>query len=94
MNQGITTKSVNFPQVDLPMQAGGHRLLNVHKNIPGVLRDITGIVSELGANISAQYLATDADIGYLVMDLDNVLSDKVNERIRQLPVSIKTRILY
>lgn len=94
MNEGSTMKSVNFPQVDLPVQQGGHRLLNVHKNVPGVLRDINGIISELGANIQAQYLSTDSDIGYLVMDLDKALSEKVQERIRALPTSIKTRILF
>lgn len=94
INNGSTTGAVNFPKVDLPVQQDFHRLLNVHQNVPGVLRDINKIVSDLGANIRGQYLATDSDIGYLVMDLEKTEAQEVNERIKGLKTSIKTRILY
>ena len=94
VNEGATAGSVNFPQVDLPLTPGKHRILNVHKNVPGVLRDINHMVSDLGANIAAQVLATDPDIGYLVMDLDQDVSRDVKNAMAQLPNSIKTRILY
>jgi D-3-phosphoglycerate dehydrogenase len=58
------------------------------------LRDINHIVSDRGANIRAQQLATDADIGYLVMDLDQDVSDDVKRDIAALASSVKTRILY
>jgi hypothetical protein len=63
--QGATTGAVNFPQVELPPSPGTHRILNVHKNVPGVLRDISRVVSELNANIHSQMLSTDEHIGYL-----------------------------
>ncbi len=94
INNGSTTGSVNFPQVDLPIQRDSHRILNVHKNVPGVLKDINGIISDLGANIQAQYLSTDPDIGYLIVDLDQRVSEQVKERIKSLPTSIRTRILF
>ena len=94
INNGSTTGSVNFPNVDLPMQKDVHRILNVHQNVPGVLRDINKIVSELGANIRSQYLATDPNIGYLVMDMERAEATEVSERIRLLPTSIKTRMLF
>ena len=94
INNGSTRGAVNFPEIDLPILHGSHRILNVHKNVPGVLKDINGIVSDLGANIQSQYLGTDNDIGYLIVDLDRKLSDKVKDRIRDLPTSIRTRILY
>lgn len=94
INNGSTTGSVNFPQVDLPVKYEGHRILNVHKNVPGVLREINRIISDLGANILSQYLATDPQIGYLIMDLDKEVSDKVKEQISSLSTSIRTRILY
>ncbi|HEY2509532.1 MAG TPA: phosphoglycerate dehydrogenase, partial [Polyangiaceae bacterium] len=70
VNTGATPSAVNFPQVEMPQPKGTHRILNVHRNVPGVLRDINRIVSELNANIHAQVLSTDANIGYLIMDLD------------------------
>jgi D-3-phosphoglycerate dehydrogenase len=94
VSTGATRGAVNFPQVELPLTEGVHRILNVHKNVPGVLRDINKIVSDLGANIRAQVLATDSDIGYLVMDLDHDVSQDVKRAIAALETSIKTRILF
>jgi D-3-phosphoglycerate dehydrogenase len=62
--------------------------------VPGVLRDINRIVSDLNANIRSQMLATDPSIGYLIMDIDQDVSDDVSRAIGSLETSIKTRILY
>jgi D-3-phosphoglycerate dehydrogenase len=94
VNSGSTTNAVNFPKVDLTPTQDGHRILNVHKNIPGVLSEINRIVSDLGANIQAQTLSTNAEIGYLVLDTDRALSMEVKNAIETLKSSIKTRILY
>jgi D-3-phosphoglycerate dehydrogenase len=94
VDRGSTEGSVNFPPINMPPREDTHRVLNVHRNVPGVLASVTAIVSELGANIEAQQLSTTRDIGYLVMDVDRELSDAVCERIAKLPVSIKTRLLY
>jgi D-3-phosphoglycerate dehydrogenase / 2-oxoglutarate reductase len=94
INTGATTGAVNFPQIELPVEPGKHRILNVHKNVPGVLRDINRIVSDLQANIHSQRLATDANIGYLMMDLDQDVSNDVRKAISELDTNLKTRILY
>jgi D-3-phosphoglycerate dehydrogenase len=94
INQGSTAGSVNFPQIELPMPKQAHRILNVHRNVPGVLRDINRIVSDFNANIRAQLLSTDADIGYLIMDLDQDVSQDVKKAVGALETSIKTRILF
>ncbi|MBA3503638.1 MAG: phosphoglycerate dehydrogenase, partial [Deltaproteobacteria bacterium] len=94
VNAGATTGAVNFPQIECPVTSGAHRILNVHKNVPGVLRDINKIVSDNNANIRSQVLSTDPDIGYLMMDLDQDVSADVKKQIAALPTSIKTRILF
>lgn len=95
---GSTSGAVNFPQVDLPVhqtgKSGTHRILNVHRNEPGVLGEINSIVSQAGANIQAQYLSTDNKIGYLVMDVEKVNALPLCGEIKKLPRSIKTRIVY
>ncbi|MBN1206096.1 MAG: phosphoglycerate dehydrogenase [Myxococcaceae bacterium] len=93
VRSGATTSAVNFPQVEVPLIPGTHRILNVHRNIPGVLRDINRIVSDLNANIHAQMLSTDSNIGYLVMDLDQDVSAPVCDAIAALNTDIKTRIV-
>lgn len=91
---GSTSGAVNFPQVDLPIQKGTHRILNVHRNEPGVLGEINNIVSKAGANILAQYLSTDQKIGYLVMDVEKANAHPLADEIKKLSRSIKTRMLY
>lgn len=95
LKTGSTRGAVNFPNVDLPvLHKDCHRIVNVHKNVPGVLSEINGIVSEVGANIEAQSLATDPQIGYLVMDMAKVEAGQVAQKIAALETSIKTRVLF
>jgi D-3-phosphoglycerate dehydrogenase len=94
VNTGATTGAVNFPIMEVPPTPNTHRILNVHKNVPGVLRDINQVVSDLAANIRTQVLATDPNIGYLIMDLDQNVSEDVLRGMTALETSIKTRILY
>jgi D-3-phosphoglycerate dehydrogenase len=93
---GTTTSSVNFPEVALPKPvhpSSTQRVLNVHHNVPGVLRDIHTIVSATSANIEGQVLATDTNIGYLLMDLGKEVSADVQRGIAALTTSIRTRIV-
>jgi D-3-phosphoglycerate dehydrogenase len=88
---GATLGSVNFPAVDLAPTPGTWRVINVHHNVPGVLRDLSKVVSDRGANIHAQVLSTNAAIGYLVMDLDSDVAGQVVDDMRRLPTSISAR---
>ena len=94
VNAGATTGSVNFPQIEPPPLRGRHRLLNVHRNVPGVLSSINRIVSHAQANIESQILATNPAIGYLVMDLNREVSREVHVRMSALATNIRTRVLY
>ena len=94
LDRGSTEGAVNFPHINLPSIPETHRILNIHRNVPGALAGINGIVSAVGANIEAQQLATTRDIGYLVMDVNAEVSDEMCARISALPASVRTRILY
>ena len=91
---GSTTGAVNFPQVELPIVRDSHRILNIHRNVPGVLSSINSIIAAMGANIRAQYLETRGEVGYLIIDIDSDISQAVKNRIDELPTSIKTRLLF
>ncbi len=91
---GSTTGAVNFPQVELPVVRDCHRILNIHKNVPGVLSAINSIIAGMGANIRAQTLSTLAEVGYLIVDIDKEISDALRAAIDELETSIKTRILF
>jgi len=92
LESGSTEATVNFPSVSAAPAVRGHSLINVHRNHPGVLKDINEIVSASGANIESQQLATDPDIGYLVMTLDREPSAKILEQMKLLKSSIRTRV--
>ena len=94
LDQGSTLGAVNFPQVDLAMKAETHRMLNIHRNVPGVLSSINTIVARIGANISSQILSTNESVGYLIMDMDKDFSRDVKAEIDALPTTIKTRLLF
>ncbi len=90
---GSTATSVNFPVCDLPPTPGTWRLTHVHHNVPGVLRDVNRVIGDAGANIHAQLLSTNADIGYLVIDLDAAVTQQVVDGLRSLPHTIHARKL-
>jgi len=92
LETGSTQGAVNFPNQSLPYVDGTHRILNIHKNTPGVLKTINNILSVY--NIESQILLTKGDIGYLIVDVSAATSESIKNEISKLPTSIKTRILY
>lgn len=93
-DNGSSVGSVNFPEVGLPSHPGKHRLLHIHRNVPGVLSAINQVFSESGLNISAQYLQTNSDIGYVVIDTDVGHSELALKGIREVEGTIRTRVLF
>jgi D-3-phosphoglycerate dehydrogenase len=91
---GSTHGAVNFPQIDIAAKENSSRLLNVHKNEPGVLGKINTIISDSGANIDGQYLSTDETIGFLIVDVHTDHVDDLASEIKKLQRSIKTRVVY
>lgn len=94
LEQGSSVGAVNFPHVELPVVEQQHRVLNIHRNEPGVLSQINSLIAETGANIAAQYLATQSDIGYLIMDVGPELSREVKHKMDLLDANIRTRLLF
>lgn len=93
-NNGSTVSAVNFPQVALPEHVNTHRILHIHHNQPGILSQINQILSQNDINISAQYLQTQGDIGYVVTDIDQSSSQVALEKMREIEGTIRARVLY
>ena len=85
--------SVNLPNVDLAQKANTKRMVNIHKNEPGILSEINNIISTAGINIVGQSLSTDETVGYLVMDVHNDDIDELSVNIGGLSRSIVTRVV-
>jgi D-3-phosphoglycerate dehydrogenase len=93
-DNGSTLSSVNFPEVSLPAHAGSHRLLHIHKNTPGILSQINQFFSDNSINIRAQYLQTNANVGYVVTDIDEEYGKMALDHLNQIEGTIKARILF
>jgi D-3-phosphoglycerate dehydrogenase len=92
---GATLGAVNFPEAVLPARPRGARFLHVHRNHPGTLVAINEIFSRHGANIAGQYLQTDPEIGYVVVDAERLGdAQAVLEELRRLPGTVRARLLY
>lgn len=94
LEMGITTGSLTIPEMSLPPQEGTHRILHIHNNVPGVLSEINSTMSENKINILGQYLKTNDEIGYVVLDLDKKLSKNASDLLRLVKGTIKVRVLY
>src|ERR1700754_1496974 len=94
LEMGVTLGSHTVPSLSLPPQEGTHRILHVHRNVPGVLSEINLTLSQHGINILAQYLKTNDEIGYVVLDIDKRLSNQALELLKKVKQTIKTRLLY
>ncbi len=91
---GTSEGSHTVPPVSLPPQAGTHRILHIHQNIPGVLGEINSRLSARGINIVGQYLKTNDTIGYVILDMDSALSKEAFEILKDIKGTIKTRMIY
>jgi len=91
---GTSSGSHTVPEVNLPPQMGTHRILHIHRNIPGVLRDINTRLSDNGINVLGQYLKTNEEIGYVILDVDTELSREAFEILKEIGGTIKARMVY
>ncbi len=91
---GATLSAVNFPEVALPEHEGQHRLLHVHRNVPGVMGAINRVFSDNGINICGQYLQTRNDIGYVVIDVASEYSDMALTQLRSIEGTLRCRVLF
>ncbi len=95
LDKGTTIGNHSVPALSLPIQnTEHHRILNIHENVPGVLSHINSKLSELEVNITGQYLKTNEDIGYVVLDVEKSATLEALEEIRSIEHTIRARILF
>jgi D-3-phosphoglycerate dehydrogenase / 2-oxoglutarate reductase len=94
LEKGTTFGSHTIPALALPPQEGSHRILHIHDNVPGVLSEINTTLSKNNINILGQYLKTNEDIGYVVLDVDKQISSKALHLLKEVKHTIKVRMLY
>ena len=91
---GTSEGSHTVPPVSLPPQEGTHRILHIHRNVPGVLGEINSRLSSHGINIVGQYLNTNPEIGYVILDVDSKISKQAFELLKDVPGTLRARMVY
>lgn len=94
VNAGITASAVNFPEVNFTKMPTAHRIVNVHQNVPGVMKKINNLINSSEYNITNMNLATMGEIAYLVLDVDKAASQELAGGIKALDESLSTRVLF
>jgi len=94
INTGNSFTSVNLPNLQLPELHNAHRLLHLHKNVPGIMAKINSIFARYGINILGQYLKTTGNIGYLITDIDKAYEDDIIREFKKIDHTIRFRVLY
>lgn len=94
LEKGVSYGSHTVPPISLPPIAGAHRILHIHNNVPGVLSEINTLLAAKGVNIEGQYLKTNDRIGYVVLDVNQQLSQQAVTLLRGVKETIKVRLLY
>ena len=93
-DNGSTLSAVNFPEVSLPANNNAKRLLHIHQNKPGILNKVNQVFVDQNVNIAGQYLQTDPEIGYVVIDVQLEDSSEALKRLKEIDGTIKARVLY
>ena len=95
-DNGSTLSAVNFPEVALPEHPHSRRLLHIHRNVPGTLSRINELFSAGNINIDAQFLQTDGEVGYVVIDVsaDEAQANELKTKLAAIPGTLRSRVLY
>ena len=94
LERGVSNGSHSIPAISLPPVDGAHRILHIHNNVPGVLSAINTVMSKNKINIVGQYLKTNEEIGYVVLDVDSKLSKQALALLKEVKETIRVRLLY
>jgi D-3-phosphoglycerate dehydrogenase len=94
MNEGKTHTSCNFPDLQPPRISNAHRLIHIHKNVPGILAKINDVFARHNINIVAEFLVTNEQIGYVITDVNTGYDTEVLNQLKAIEHTIKFRLLY
>ncbi|WP_316826700.1 HAD-IB family phosphatase [Pedobacter miscanthi] len=94
MNTGATYLSANFPNLQLPKIEKSHRLIHIHKNVPGIMAKINTVFAKHDINIVSQFLMTNPEIGYAITDINAQYDKQLFKSLKKIEQTIKFRVLY
>ncbi len=89
LTTGSTTGAVNLPEVSLRERADQLRILHIHHNVPGVLSRLHATIAQVGLNINAEALDSNAHRSCVLLDVDQTDDPTVIEALGAMPETIR-----
>jgi D-3-phosphoglycerate dehydrogenase len=93
IDQGRTSLAVNMPRLSVGKKKDHTRLIHIHRNVPGVLATVNGLLAEHGVNIESQQLATTGEFGYVATDIVGRPAAEIVDKLRSMPETIRVSVL-
>ncbi len=93
LQNGNTRLSVNLPRCQLESASRDHRLLHIHRNIPGMLMAINRVFADRGINVERQVYDTKGAVGYAILDINQEWTDGLIRALEEIPNTIRFRVL-
>ena len=92
LENGNIRTSVNLPEMSME-RSGVQRLCILHKNVPGMLANITSLFGRDGVNVENLSNKSRGDYAYTMVDLGTKVAEGVIEDVRHQPNVIRVRVL-
>jgi D-3-phosphoglycerate dehydrogenase len=94
INSGSSEMSVTLPSLTMPLVKGAHRLIHIHKNVPGMLAQINSVLAVHNMNIEQQILKTNETVGYVITDVNKKYNGAVLRSLQNIPNTIRFRVIF
>lgn len=91
LEKGDIINSVNFPNVVVPM-TGDAKICVLHKNVEGILNNLTGAVSAAGMNIENMVCKSRKELAYTVLDVTGN-TDGIETTLKAVDSVISVRVI-
>ena len=93
LENGNIHHSVNYPDCDMGKKSSAARITVLHRNVPKMLGQFTGILAEEGINISLMTNKSRNEYAYTMIDVDAAVPAEVENKISEVDGVLRVRIL-
>ena len=90
LENGNITHSVNYPEVSVP-RSTETRVCVLHRNIPNMLTQISGVLAADGTNIETMTNRSKKDYAYTILDVVGDVAEASLDKIQAVDGVIRVR---
>lgn len=93
LENGNIHNSVNYPKCDMGVCKAAARVAVMHRNVPNMIGQVTGMLAAGGINISDMTNKSKNKYAYTLMDLDGVPNATTVQNLRSVDGVLRVRVI-